>query len=179
MLSISPTAGNIEVVPATASMSDVAQRKRRRNAEESYGNNVPVVDVMPPHKRLREGACNGNLVAAWSGARTPRTPETRVPTIKNNDISEEAGCRAEELATPSMQGVYHRSLLGPSFQQGWVVTTAEGQQLPGVEERGEEALHTMASIEQQEEGHLFEIPSNFEGFRILLGYGSQLDTQGS
>jgi hypothetical protein len=48
-----------------------------------------------------------------------------------------------------------------------MATTAHGQHLPGVEER-EEASNHMASTEQQGEGHLFEIPSSFEGFSILL-----------
>ena len=40
-------------------------------------------------------------------------------------------------------------------------------QLPRVEERVEEVSHHMASTEKQE-GHLFEIPSDFEEFRMLL-----------
>ncbi|KAF8487551.1 hypothetical protein F5888DRAFT_1810655 [Russula emetica] len=163
---ISATAENVEVGPATTSMSNVAHGKRRRDAEESYGNEVLVVDAMPPHKRVRGGPCNGYPEAAWSEARTHRTPDTRVPT-NNNYTSKEAGRGAEGLATPNVQGVYHRSLLGPSSQQGLVVTTAQGRQPLGVEER-EEALHHMVSTEQQEEGHLFEIPSDFEGFDILL-----------
>jgi hypothetical protein len=123
---------------------------------------------VPPHKRVRGGPCNGNLEATWSGARTHRTPETRVPITKNNSTSKETGRGAEGLATPNAQGVYHRSLLGPSFQQCSVATTAQGQELTGVEERAEEALHNMARTEQQEEGHLFAIPSDFEGFSILL-----------
>ena len=121
---------------------------------------------MPPRKRVRVGPCNGNLEAAWSGAGVHHTPDTMVPT-NSNEISKEAGRGAEGLATPNVQGVYHCSLPGPSFQQGWVVTTAPGQQLHGVEERAE-VLHHMASTEQQEEGHLFEIPGDFEAFSILL-----------
>lgn len=164
--SIIATTGNIEALPATTCMSNVTNGKRRRDAEESYGNEV-VVDVMPPKKRVRAGPCNGDLEAAWSGARAHRTPETRVST-KNKSISKEAGRGAEGLATPNVQGVYHCSLLGLSFQQGWVGSSAQGQQLPGVEERAGEALHHMASTELQAEGHFFEIPSDFEGFRILL-----------
>jgi hypothetical protein len=64
------------------------------------------------------------------------------------------------------RGVHYRSLLGPSFQQGWVVTNVQGEQLP--EERAEGALHHIVSTEQQEKGNIFEIPSNFERFSILL-----------
>ena len=98
---------------------------------------------------------------------TNRRPYTRVPT-NNNDTSKEAGRGTEGLAIPNVQGVYHRSLLGSSFQQGWVVTTEQGQQLPGIEERVEESMQHTASTEWQEEGHLFEIPSDFEGFDMLL-----------
>ena len=160
--SISATTGSVEIVPATASMSDVASGKRHRDAEESYANGAEVVGVMPPHKRVR----HGNPEAARSGASTCRTPDTRVPT-NTNEISKETGRGVERLTTPYVQGVSHHSLLGLSFQQGWVVTTVQGQQLPGVEESVEEA-HQMASTEQQEEGHRFKIPSDFEGFSILL-----------
>lgn len=159
---MSSTAGNIEIVSAT---SDVARGKRRRDAVDVYDNGVPAADVMPPHRRVRGGPYNGNLEAARSGAGAHRTPDTRVPT-NNNETSNEAGRRVEGLTTPNVQGVHHCSLLGPSFQQGWVVTTAQGHQLPGIEERVEEALH-MTSTEQQNEGHLFEFSSDFEGFNIL------------
>jgi hypothetical protein len=51
-----------------------------------------------------------------------------------------------------------------------VLTDAQGQQLPWVEERVEEEVsHHMASVVQQEEGNLFQIPSDFHaGYRILL-----------
>ena len=126
--SVSATAGNVEVVPATTSVSDVSHGKRRHDAEESYGNGVPVADVMPPHKRVRGGPCNGlgNLEATCSGAstRTHRMPDM-VPT-SNKDTPKDARRGAEGLTNPNVQGVYHHSLLGQSFEQGWVATTAQG-----------------------------------------------------
>jgi hypothetical protein len=152
-------------------VSGVAHGKRHRNAEEFYGDVGPAVVENyegPPLKRVR-GEASGGMEAAQSTARTRRRPETRVPTIKNNTTSKEAGRGAERLATPNAQGVYHHSLPGPSSQQGRVLTNAQGPQLPWVEERVEEASHHMANAVQQEEGHLFQIPSNFhEGYMILL-----------
>jgi hypothetical protein len=145
--------------------------KRHCDAVESHGDGgLAVADnyEVPPHKRVRGGATDGALKAACSVAKACHTHETRVPNQKKNSTSEEAGCGAERLATLSAQGMYHRSLLGPSYQQGRSVTTVEGGQIPWVERVGEELLHNMASAVQQEEDHLFQIPSDFEGFRILL-----------
>jgi len=62
------------------SMSDVAHGKRHRDAEEPYGN-IPVVDVMPLHERVRAGPCNG------MGARTCSKPENTAPYSENNNTS--------------------------------------------------------------------------------------------
>jgi hypothetical protein len=124
-----------------------------------------------PHKRPRGDASDGILEAALPMARTRRGPETRVPTTKNNYTSKEAGRGAERLATPNAQGVYHHSLPGPSSQQGWALTNAQGHQLPWIEERVEEEAshHVDNTVQQRDEDHLFRIPSIFqEGYRILL-----------
>jgi hypothetical protein len=132
-------------------MSDVVHGKRRRNAE-SYGDIQPAVAEHyeePPHKRLWGEASGGILEPTQYMPKTHRRPGIRIPTIKNNNTSKEAGRRAERLATPNAQGMYHHSLPGPSSQQGWALTTAQEQQLPW--------------------GHTFKIPSMFdEGYRILL-----------
>jgi hypothetical protein len=168
------TAGNADVESSTTSMSDVSHGKRRSNAE-SFGDIGPVVVEdfeAPPHKQVRGEASSRILEVAQSMAGAHRRPVIRAQTIKNNNTSEEAGRGAEGLATPIVQGVYHHSLTGPSFQQVWALANAQGQgqQLPWVEERvEEEAWHHMASAAQQEAGHLLHIPSNFhEGYRILL-----------
>jgi hypothetical protein len=155
-------------------MPGVAHGKRHHNAEESYGDVGQVVAENcegPPHKRVRGEASGGILEAAQSMVRTHRWPETRVPTIKNNDTSKEAGRGAERLTTPNAQGVYHHSLRGPNSQQGWALTTAQGHHLPWVEERvEEEASHRVDNtVQQEDEDHLFQIPSTFQmGYRILL-----------
>ena len=162
------------IMPATTSVSDVAHGKRRRDAEESYGDIGPVVANKykgPPHKRVREEASDGILEASQSVARTRYPPETRVPTNKNNSTSEEAGRGAERLATLKVQGVYNHSLLGPSSQQRWALSTARGQQLPWVEERVEEEVshHVGNTAQWDHDMHLFQIPSTFdEGYRMLL-----------
>ena len=80
--------GNGEVVPATTSVADVTYGKRRRNAEESYGNIWPVVPEDyegPLHKRvraLRREASGRTMKAAQPMTRTHRRPETRVPTTR-------------------------------------------------------------------------------------------------
>jgi hypothetical protein len=130
------------------------------------------VDEAPPHKRVRGKPSCGIPEAAQSMARTRRRPESRAQTTKIN-TSKEAGRGAERLATPHVQGVYQHSLLGPSSQQGWALTTSQGQQLPWVEERVEGELeashHVNNTVQQGDENHLFQIPSTFEnGYRILL-----------
>ena len=155
-------------MPATTSVSGVAHGKRRRDAGKPYGEIEPLTAENyegPPHKRVRGEASDGILEESQS--RTCHKPETRVPT-KNNHTSEEAGCGAERLATPNARGVYHHSLPGPSSQQGWVLTTV---QLPWVEEREKEEVshHINNVVQQEDEDHLFQIPSTLEeGCRLLL-----------
>src|SRR6266852_4294347 len=49
------------------------------------------------------------------------------PRNKTNDRPNEAGHGAERLTTPNAQGLYHRQLLGPCFQQGWMAGAVDGQ----------------------------------------------------
>lgn len=152
-------------------MFNVAPGKRRRDMEESYVNGgSAVIDnyEMPPHKRVR-GSSDGVLEAVRSDVRTGHKPEIRIPQEKNSR-SKEAGHGAELLVTPIAQGMYHPSSLGPDFQQGWAVTTAQGQQLPWSQERVGEALHHVDStVQQQAENNLIRFPQNFdEGYRALL-----------
>jgi hypothetical protein len=162
------------VVPATTPMANVAHGERHRNAESSYGDIGPVVAVNyegPPHKRVRGEASGGNQGAAQSMARTRRRPESRVPTTKNNFTSKEAEHGAEGLASPNAQGVYRHSLSGPSTQQRWALANVQGQQLFLVEGRVEEgASHCINNtVQQEDEGHLIQIPSTFdEQYRVLL-----------
>ena len=171
-LSVPTTAEIVEVDRAATSMFNVAPGKRRRDMEESYVNGGSVVTnnhEIPPHKRVR-GSSDGVPEAVRSVVRTCHKPETRIPQEKNSR-SKEAGHGAELLVTPIAQGMYHHSSLGPDFQQGWTVTTAQGQQLPSAEERvEEEALHHVDStVQQQAEDNLFRFPRNFdEGYRALL-----------
>ena len=140
----------------------------RNSAAASTGPVVAENDKTPPHERDREPS-SGIPEAAQSVARNRRRAETRALTAEDNDTSQEARRKAEWLATPNAQGVYHHSLLGPSSQQGWALTDAQGNQFLWVEERAaeEEGSHEMAGTEQ--EGHLNQIPSDFqEGYSMLL-----------
>jgi hypothetical protein len=181
---ILPRCSAASSTPAATSTSDVANGKRRCNTEESYGDIGQVVAESYetlPHKRSKEEASSGIMEAAQSTVGTRRSPEARVPTITNNNTSKEAGRGVERLATPNAQGVYHHPLLGPSSQQGWALTNAQGKQLPWIEEGVEEqASHHVASVVQREEGHYFQIPSDFhEGYRILLAASEADLTRGA
>ena len=153
-------------------MFSVALGKRRREVEAPYGNGDSVVAnnyEMAPHKRVR-GDNGGVLEAVRSVARTCHKPETGIPESRNG-ISKEAGHGAELLMTPDAQGMYHHSSLGPSFQQGWVETTVQGQQPPWVEESVEEEVlhHIGSTIQQQAEEKPIQIPREFgKGYKTLL-----------
>ena len=60
----------------------------------------------------------------------PRNELRRIPKQGFNGRPKEAGPGAERLTTPSVQGIYHQSLLGP-LQQGWVEEAADGYFIKG------------------------------------------------
>ena len=123
-----------------------------------------VVDTyeIPPQKRARGGATNGILDAAWSTARTSHKPVARTPKSDFDGKPKEAGRGAERLATPNVPGIYHQSLLGPSFQQGRV-EQASREQLIWVEGREEEeAMHHIRSTVQQQQQQEQEVEEEEE-----------------
>jgi hypothetical protein len=119
---------------------------------------------MPPQKRIRGDKSYGILKAARSAPRTRYKSVTRIPIPRKNDDSKEAGHGAERLAIPDSQGIHHRSLLGPSLQQGWAVEAADDQLIwieGSVEEvaRGIDSTVTVPKQQQKEvEQEYFEIP---------------------
>jgi hypothetical protein len=152
--------------------------KRRREAEQpqALGDGGPAgahTHEMPPPKRARGGGtAKGIPKAARSAARTRRKPAARIPNASTDSKPKEAGRGAERLATPSSQGIYHQSLPGPRFRQGWAVEAADGK-LTWVEGSvDEEAVHHIDSTvqQQQEEAtELLVIPRKFKPeYRLLL-----------
>jgi hypothetical protein len=100
---------------------------------------------MPPQKRTRGGKANGIPKA------TRHKPVARIPQTRIDNEPREAGSGAERLATQNPQGIHHQPLLGPGFQQGWVVKPADG---PIVEGSGEEkAVQHSDSTEQGQQRH--------------------------
>jgi len=73
----------------------------------------------------------GILGAGGSGSRAPQIPATRAHSTINTK-SKAAGSGVERLAALTVQGVSHRSLHGPSVQQGLTGAIAQ-EQLPWVE----------------------------------------------
>ena len=126
---------------------------------------------MPPPKRARGGGtAEGILKAARTAARTRRKPAARIPKAQINGKPKEAGRGAERLATPSSHGIYHQSLPGPSFQQGWSVDAADGTPT-GVEGSvDEEAVHHIDStVQQQGATGLITIPPKLKPeYRMFL-----------
>jgi hypothetical protein len=126
---------------------------------------------VPPQKKAR-GRTSGVLKAKRSAARTRHNLVARIPETTINGKPKEAGSGAERLATPNAHGIYHRSLPGPSFQQGWAVEPAYGKPT-WVEGRvDEEAVHRIDSTVQQQQEEatkLFEIPRKFKPeYRLFL-----------
>ena len=127
---------------------------------------------VPPQKRARGGGtAEGIPKAAQSAARTRNKPAAGIPGQAING-KPEAGRGAEKLTTLSSQGFYHRSLPGPSFQQGWAVDAANGKPTLVEGSVDEEAVHQIDNAlqlqQEQATGH-FEIPRKFTpGYRLLL-----------
>ena len=100
--------------PAT-SAPVVALGKRRR--EEPQGVGAPISN--PLQKRSRGNHTKGILKATRSADRARHKSVARIPITMIKYEPKEPGRGAERLATPNTQGVQHRPLQGPSFQQGW------------------------------------------------------------
>ena len=89
----------------------------------------------------------------------------RIPKSGTNYEPKQPVRGAERLATPDSQGLHHRSLLGPSLQQGWAEEAADGQ-LIWVDGSVEEMAHRADSTVQQK---CFKIPRDFKtGYQALL-----------
>jgi hypothetical protein len=100
----------------------------KRRYDEFHGDEPEIIDnPEPSQKRVRGGKANEILEAARSVARTRHKAVARIPDSNVNSKPKEAGRGAERLATPILQGLHYRPLLGPSFQQGLAVEVAEGQ----------------------------------------------------
>ena len=126
-----------------ASSSTAALGKRRR---DERGDGLIEGYPMPPQKRSRGGEIYGIPTA------TRHNPVAGIPQPRINNEPKEAGRGAEMLATWIPQGIHHQPLLGPSFQQGWVVEPAEGEP-PSVEGsvEVEVAQHTEVEAQQQQQ----------------------------
>jgi hypothetical protein len=130
----------------------------------------------PPNEPEAVEQLKGILKAAQSAARTRHKPAARICKRRFSGAPKEAGRGAERLATPSSQGIYHRSLLRPSFQQGWAVDAADGKPtwVEGSASVDEEAVHRDhidSTVQQQHEDvtKLFDIPRKFKPrYRLLL-----------
>jgi hypothetical protein len=98
---------------------------------------------------------------------------SRIPKTTADSRPKEAGRGAERLATPNTQVIYHRYLLGPSFQQGRAVGNADGQ-LIGVEESVEEEA---VQRHQQEEANdeFVKIPRKLKTGHTTLLAATQAD----
>ena len=132
---------------------------------------------MPPQKRAR-GRVSGILKARQSTSRTRHNLLARIPEQQKGNAPKEAGRGAERLATPNAHGIHPQSLLGPGFQQGWVVKPADGEPTWIEGSVDEEAMHHIDSTvpQQQEEAtELFDIPRIFKPWYRLLLQASEAD----
>ena len=163
----------------TKTFAAAALGKRRREAEQPLDDGGPAgnhTQEMPPPKRARGGGSRGTAKgipkAPRSAARTRHKPAARIPESKINNKPKEAGRGAERLATPSSQGIYHQSLPGPSFQQGWAVDATNGKPTRVEGSVVEEAVHHIDNTvqqEQQQATECFKIPRKFEPlYRLFL-----------
>lgn len=165
-------------------MSDVAETltpaaalgKRRREADQPLGDGglATHTDEVPPSKRARGGGSARGILKA---ARTRHKPAARIPKQELICKPKEAGCGAERLATPSSQGIYHQSLPGPSSQQGWAVSAADGTPTWVEGSVDEKEVNHIDNVQQQQEEatNLLVIPRIFKPEYWLLLQTSEAD----
>lgn len=164
-------AWSIPAAPVT-STPIVVPAKRRGDEFHPDGASVIVESYgMPPQKRVRSDKPNGILEATRSAPRTRHKSVARIPKTMIKGKPKKAGRGAERLVVPDSQGIYHRSLLGPSLQQGWAIEAADGQ-LVWVEGSVEDVVQGIDNTVQQqlqEEDEYFEIPKDLKtGYQALL-----------
>ena len=165
-------------------MSDVAETftpavtlgKRRREVDRPLGDGglATHTDEVPPSKRARGSESTRGILKA---ARTRHKPAARIPEQRLISKPKEAGRGAEKLATPSSQGIYHQSLPGPSFQQGWAVGAADGTPTWVEGSVDEKEVNHIDNVQQQQEGatNVLVIPRIFKPEYWLLLQTSEAD----
>jgi len=82
---------------------------------------------VPPQKRARGGGTTKGILKAAGSAADPPRASGQDSQMRIDSKPKAVGHRAERLATPSAQGIYHQTLPGPSFQQGRVLDAANGK----------------------------------------------------
>ena len=122
--------------------------------------------------------------AAGSRKRTLRAPADRTQR-RNNSKSKAAGRGAGRLASTTVQGLYHRSLLGPSVPQGSVGASAQGKPSWTEERDHEEPRHhtgsTLPQRSVQDDPEITEdlkvIPKTLTAWQLLLLQTTQADLE--
>ncbi|KAF8262666.1 hypothetical protein EI94DRAFT_1742969 [Lactarius quietus] len=119
-----------------------------------------------PQKRGKQ-TTDGVLEAAGSTKKTRSLPAIKTQHIFN-DKSKAERRGAEMLASTTAQGVYHRTLLGPSVPQGSVGFLAQGQP-SWIEEREQEEMRydTSSPLPQRSEPQHPEIAEDLEGLHAI------------
>ena len=138
-------------IPAAPVTSEPIPAPLKRRRDEFHGDEAPGAIDYPvrSQKQIRDDNING-ILAARSVARTRHKAVARIP-VKDNFKPKEMERGAERLATPNPQGLQNRPLLGPNFQQGWVVEAADGR-LDRVEGSvAEGPVHHYSGIVQQQQ----------------------------
>jgi hypothetical protein len=166
--------------PAAPTTSAPVLALGKRGWEESQGVGAPIDNhQVPPQKRGRGGQAKVILKATRSAARTRNKPVARIPKMINSE-PKEAGRGAERLATQNAQGIHHRPLQGPSFQQGRGEQTVDGEliwvegsveEVPVQQEPAPQQQHQQQQQQQQEEAEneYFQFPRKFKpGYKALL-----------
>ena len=152
--------------PAVISVLDSGFQvlKRRRDTEAHDNANLAMLDShkVLPQKEFDGGELDGFLKrAVLSVNDTLHEPVVRTPK-KTVNASKAVGHRARMPTPSNAQGMHCQSFPGPGYQQGWMVTSAQGKK-PWVEGRMEgDAWQGATKIP-------IRIPANLDkGYRTLL-----------
>ena len=110
---------------------------------------------------------------------TRHKPVAGIPKTKINSEPKSAGRGAERLATPNAQGVHHRPLQGPSFQQGWMGQTVDGVLIWVEGSVEKEPVRQQQEQQQEEEAEpkLLKFPDDFKMEYQALLVATQADRE--
>jgi hypothetical protein len=164
------TAGSVSAHPAVTPTLYLGIHKHHHDTETQGNRNlVPPKSQVLPQKGLGDGKQDWVLEAALPTIDALDEAVFRNPKWDVN-APKAVRHRAKTLASLNAQGMHFNPSLGSSFQQRWMLTSAQ-EQMPWVEREVQEEVspHINSIVQPEAENNPISIPKNLrKGHRALL-----------